>query len=100
MPLEVAQANRDDPALNTLRAEIEVPTDEKGVSMVFPRAQELPFPGLLASLEKATFQYSGKAKPNLSAVAVLQDVDLVIHVSTGSALSVSTAAERRLSSIY
>ena len=73
--------NRDRPGFqNTLRAEIEVPTDEKGVSMVFPRAQELPFPGSLVSLEKATFQYSGKAKPNLSAVAVLQDVDLVIHM--------------------
>jgi hypothetical protein len=63
--------NRDRPGFqNTLRAEIEVPTDEKGVSMVFPRAQELPFPGSLVSLEKATFQYGGKDKPKGSAVAV------------------------------
>jgi ATPase subunit of ABC transporter with duplicated ATPase domains len=64
---------------NTLRAEIEVPTDEKGVAMVFPRAQDLPFPGSLLSLEKASFRYSNKAKPIISA-AVLQDVDLVIHM--------------------
>ena len=65
---------------NTLRAEIEVPADEKGVAMAFPRAQELPFPGSLVSLEKATFHYIGKAKAKIPAVAVLQDVDLVIHM--------------------
>jgi ATPase subunit of ABC transporter with duplicated ATPase domains len=73
--------NRDRPGFqNTLRAEIEVPTDEKGVAMVFPRAQELPYPGSLVSLEKATFQYGGKAKPKASALAILQDVDLVVHM--------------------
>lgn len=72
--------NRDRPGFqNTLRAEIEVPTDEKGVEMVFPRAQELPFPGSLISLEKAGFRYSTKPKSTASA-AVLQDVDLVVHM--------------------
>jgi ATPase subunit of ABC transporter with duplicated ATPase domains len=72
--------SRDRPGFqSTLRAEIEVPTDEKGVDMVFPRAQELPFPGSLVSLEKASFRYSTKAKPMASAT-VLQDVDLVIHM--------------------
>ena len=67
---------------NTLRAEIEVPVDEKGVAMVFPRAQELPFPGSLVSLEKASFRYSSsnsKDKQTTSA-AVLQDVDLVVYM--------------------
>jgi ATPase subunit of ABC transporter with duplicated ATPase domains len=73
--------NRDRPGFqNTLRAEIEVPTDEKGVAMVFPRAQELPYPGSLVSLEKATFYYGGKAKPEASALAILQDVGLVVHM--------------------
>lgn len=72
--------NRDRPGFqNTLRAEIEVPTDEKGVEMVFPRAQELPFPGSLISLEKASFRYNTKPKSTASA-AVLQDVELVVHM--------------------
>ena len=73
--------SRDRPGFqSTLRAEIEVPTDENGVAMVLPRAQKLPFPGSLVSLEKATFHYSGKAKSKTPAVAVLQDVGLVIHM--------------------
>jgi ATPase subunit of ABC transporter with duplicated ATPase domains len=72
--------NRDRPGFqNTLRAEIEVPVDEKGVAMAFPRAQELPFPGSLVSLEKASFRYSSKAKSTAPA-ATLQDIDFVIHM--------------------
>ena len=73
--------SRDRPGFqNTMRAEIEVPADEKGVAMVFPRAQELPFPGSLVSLEKATFRYIDKAKVKIPAAAILQGVDLVIHM--------------------
>ena len=56
------------------RAEIEVPTDEKGASMIFPPATELRFPGPLASLEGVTFRYKANEQPTLS------DIDFVIHM--------------------
>lgn len=56
------------------RAEIEVPTDEKGSTMVFPAATELRFPGPLASLEGVTFRYKANEQPTLS------DIDFVIHM--------------------
>lgn len=58
----------------TQRAEIDVPTDEKGVSFNFPDAPDLRFPGPLISLENIHFSY--KKKDPL----VLNDVNLVIHL--------------------
>lgn len=39
------------------RAEIDIPADEKGVSIVLPMAPDLRFPGPLVSLEGVTFKY-------------------------------------------
>lgn len=56
------------------RAEIEVPTDEKAVSLNFPDAPDLRFPGPLLSLESIVFAYKKKDPP------ILNDINLVIHV--------------------
>lgn len=56
------------------RAEIEVPADEKGASMIIPDASELRFPGPLASLEGVTFKYKA-GEP-----AILNDINLVMHI--------------------
>ncbi|KAL1957473.1 hypothetical protein VTO42DRAFT_5936 [Malbranchea cinnamomea] len=59
---------------DSLRAEIEVPQEEKGVSVVIPDASDLRFPGPLISMESLTFKYKLRAAP------VLNDVELVIHM--------------------
>ncbi|WEW59789.1 hypothetical protein PRK78_005269 [Emydomyces testavorans] len=59
---------------DSLRAEIEVPADEKGVTLEIPDAPDLRFPGALLSLEAATFRYRGKE------TSVLNGIDLVIHM--------------------
>ncbi|KAJ9196711.1 hypothetical protein DTO021D3_5181 [Paecilomyces variotii] len=56
------------------RADIEVPTDERGVVLTLPDATDLRFPGPLLSLEGVTFRY-----PNSSGI-VLNSVNLVIHM--------------------
>ncbi|KAL5365498.1 P-loop containing nucleoside triphosphate hydrolase protein [Aspergillus floccosus] len=56
------------------RAEIEVPTDEKGATMALPDATELRFPGPLISLEGVTFKYKPTDTPILNAI------DLVVHM--------------------
>lgn len=55
------------------RAEIEVPQDEKGASMMLPDAGELRFPGPLVSLEDVVFKY-GTGQP------VLNGINFVIHM--------------------
>jgi len=64
----------------TARAEIEVPVDEKGVSILLPPAPDLRFPGPLVSLEKVTFKYPTLKKSQPPPPIVLQDVDLTIHM--------------------
>lgn len=64
----------------TARAEIEVPQDEKGVSILLPPAPDLRFPGPLVSLEKVTFKYPTLKKATAPSPVVLQDVDLTIHM--------------------
>ncbi|KAI2085109.1 hypothetical protein LOZ36_004277 [Ophidiomyces ophidiicola] len=59
---------------DSLRAEIEVPADEKGATLEIPEAPDLRFPGALLSLERATFQYKGGRAP------VLNGIDLVMHM--------------------
>ncbi|KAF3016639.1 hypothetical protein E8E15_005091 [Penicillium rubens] len=56
------------------RAEIEVPTDEKGATMSLPDATELRFPGPLVSLEGIVFQYKKTDR------VILDDVNLVVHL--------------------
>ena len=66
--------NRDLTGFHTSsRAAIEIPKEERAVSMTFPPSPELRFPGSLVSLEKVSFSYPRVAKP------VLTDIDLVIH---------------------
>lgn len=64
----------------TARAGIDVPVDERGVSITLPDAPDLRFPGPLVSLEKVTFKYPTSKKSAPPAPAVLQDVDLTIHM--------------------
>lgn len=68
--------NRDLPGYHTKhRAEIEVPQDERGASMLLPDAGELRFPGPLVSLEDVVFQYgAGTGK------FVLKGIDFVMHM--------------------
>ncbi|KAL3448669.1 P-loop containing nucleoside triphosphate hydrolase protein [Aspergillus insuetus] len=56
------------------RDEIDVPQDEKGVSIQLPDASELRFPGPLISLEGVIFKYQPSAAP------VLKGIDLVMHM--------------------
>ncbi|CAI7658841.1 unnamed protein product [Penicillium palitans] len=56
------------------RAEIDVPTDEKGATMSLPDATELRFPGPLVSLEGIVFQYKKTDR------VILDDVNLVVHL--------------------
>ncbi|KAJ0425832.1 P-loop containing nucleoside triphosphate hydrolase protein [Aspergillus carlsbadensis] len=56
------------------RDEIDVPQDEKGVSIQLPDASELRFPGPLISLEDVVFKYKPSAAP------VLKGIDLVMHM--------------------
>ncbi|KAH8589657.1 P-loop containing nucleoside triphosphate hydrolase protein [Bisporella sp. PMI_857] len=60
------------------RDDIEIPVDEKGVSIFLPDAPDLRFPGPLVSLEKVTFRYP--AKKGVVAPTVLQDIDISIHM--------------------
>lgn len=64
----------------TSRAEIEVPVDEKGVSIVIPDAPDLRYPGALISLEKITFRYPLFKKSQAPPPAILQDINLSIHM--------------------
>jgi ATPase subunit of ABC transporter with duplicated ATPase domains len=73
--------NRDLPGYHlTSRAEIDIPVDEKGVSILLPEAPDLRFPGPLVSLEKVTFKYPTSKKTQSPLPVVLQDVDLTIHM--------------------
>ncbi|KAF4631392.1 hypothetical protein G7Y89_g6740 [Cudoniella acicularis] len=64
----------------TARAEIDVPADERGVSITLPDAPDLRFPGPLVSLEKVTFKYPTSKKSATPAPIVLQEIDLTIHM--------------------
>ncbi|GFF31633.1 ABC transporter F family member 3 [Aspergillus udagawae] len=58
----------------TARAEIEVPTDERGASIFLPDASELRFPGPLLSAEGVGFRYTRNAPP------ILNGIELVMHM--------------------
>jgi len=63
----------------TARAEIDIPVDERGVSILLPPAPDLRFPGPLVSLEKVTFKYPIVKKSQPPPPIILQEVDLTIH---------------------
>jgi ATPase subunit of ABC transporter with duplicated ATPase domains len=64
----------------TARTEIDVPVDEKGISILLPPAPDLRFPGPLVSLEKVTFKYPNLKKSQPQSPVVLQEVDLTIYM--------------------
>ncbi|RDW61616.1 ABC transporter-like protein [Coleophoma crateriformis] len=63
----------------TARAEIDIPADEKAVSILLPAAPDLRFPGPLVSLEKVAFKYASPKKSAVPAPTVLEEIDLTIH---------------------
>lgn len=67
----------------TAREEIEIPPEERGISMMIPLAPDLRFPGPLLSLENISFRYPTSGSPK-SATAptpfVLENVNLTIHM--------------------
>ena len=67
--------NRDLPGYHNdgRRAAIEIPKLEREITLPFPEAPDLRFPGSLVSLEKVSLKYRANPKPTL------EDVDLVIH---------------------
>jgi len=56
----------------TARAEIEIPQDQRPVTISMPEPSDLRFPGSLISLEKATFRYSRNSP------VILQDISLTV----------------------
>ncbi|KAG4422739.1 hypothetical protein IFR04_004087 [Cadophora malorum] len=64
----------------TARAEIDIPVDERGVSILLPPAPDLRFPGPLVSLEKLTFKYPITKKSQPPPPVILQEVDLTVHM--------------------
>lgn len=64
----------------TARAGIDVPVDEKGVSILLPDAPDLRFPGPLVSLEKVAFSYPIFNKGQPVPPIILQDLNLTIHM--------------------
>ena len=70
--------NRDLPGYHyTSRDEIEVPQDERAITITLPDPPDLRFPGPLISLEGAAFRYPGTSK---TAKPVLQDINLSVHM--------------------
>jgi ATPase subunit of ABC transporter with duplicated ATPase domains len=69
--------NRDLPGFHlTSRAELEIPPDQRPITIVLPDPPDLRFPGALISLDAVTFRYPGKKL----APAVLQDVSLSVNM--------------------
>lgn len=67
--------NRDHAGFHlSRRADIDVPTEERGVSISLPQVPDLRFPGPLVSLEGIDLKYKTNPTP------VLQNVTLVIHM--------------------
>ncbi|KAF7960497.1 hypothetical protein EAE96_000177 [Botrytis aclada] len=66
----------------TAREEIEIPPEERGISMMIPLAPGLRFPGPLLSLENISFRYptSGPSKGTAPSPFILEDVNLTIHM--------------------
>ncbi|SPO06013.1 related to positive effector protein GCN20 [Cephalotrichum gorgonifer] len=70
--------NRDRPGFHTgARDEIEVPQEERAVTVALPEPADLRFPGPLISLEGVGFRYPGDKG---GATLVLQDVNLSVNM--------------------
>ncbi|KAI9645336.1 hypothetical protein NHQ30_006072 [Ciborinia camelliae] len=65
------------------REDIEIPPEERGISMMFPLAPDLRFPGPLISLENVSFRYSAPiplGTNTIPAPFILENVNLTIHM--------------------
>ncbi|KAL2127545.1 hypothetical protein VTI74DRAFT_10563 [Chaetomium olivicolor] len=60
------------------RADIDVPKDERGVSITLPDPPDLRFPGPLISLEKVTFRYPPAKGSTVKPAPTLQDITLTV----------------------
>ncbi|KAB5571915.1 ABC transporter [Coniochaeta sp. 2T2.1] len=73
--------NRDMPGYHlSSREDIDVPLDERGVSVSLPEPGELRFPGALVSLEGVGFRYPAVSKGVKQPAAVLEGVTFSIHL--------------------
>jgi ATPase subunit of ABC transporter with duplicated ATPase domains len=61
------------------RDDIEIPPEEKDVSMTFPLAPDLRFPGPLISLDNVSFRYPPTSK-DVPSPYILQDVNFTVHM--------------------
>ncbi|EQB51988.1 ABC transporter [Colletotrichum gloeosporioides Cg-14] len=57
-----------------------IPQDERPVFIDLPEPPDLRFPGPLISMENVTFHYPTKARGKIQTPAVLQDVNLSVHM--------------------
>ncbi|XXG99023.1 hypothetical protein Hte_005357 [Hypoxylon texense] len=64
----------------TGRSEIDIPQDERPVSVVLPDPPDLRFPGALLSLENVAFRYPKDPKTRTAPPLVLQDINLSINM--------------------
>ncbi len=66
----------------TSREEIDIPPDQRPVTVVLPDPQYLRFPGPLISIEGVDFWYNakGRSKPAAAATPTLQDINLSVHM--------------------
>lgn len=62
------------------RAEIDIPPDERRVSLVLPEPPELRFPGTLISVENAGFKYPIKVGGQTVESFALQGINLSVHM--------------------
>ena len=63
----------------SMRADVDIPQDERPPSITLPEPPDLRFPGPLISAEGVTFRYSkGGKKPTAASPAVLQDINLTV----------------------
>lgn len=62
------------------RSDVEVPQDERSVSILLPAPPELRFPGPLLSLEKVSFRYPTTKGSKTPAPFVLKDITLSVSM--------------------
>ncbi|KAI4603251.1 hypothetical protein KJ359_006044 [Pestalotiopsis sp. 9143b] len=62
------------------RSDVEIPQDEKSVSILLPAPPELRFPGPLLSLDKVSFRYATTKGSKTPAPFVLKDITLSVSM--------------------
>ncbi|KAI4869367.1 P-loop containing nucleoside triphosphate hydrolase protein [Hypoxylon rubiginosum] len=64
----------------TSRSDIDIPQDERPISLVLPDPPDLRFPGALLSLENVAFRYPKDPRTKAVPPLVLQDINLSINM--------------------